>query len=891
MKTKVLLSLLIGLYSVQLWAQPNLTMYNMNSVPHSLKINPALTPDNKGFFSLALGSINTYAANTGFTGNQIFQQRTDGTTFIDINDILDNVLGKMNYTDLYTAYEPFSLGFRAKKMYFSTSFGLKAFGRLSFPRDIVDFLWSGNGGKFMDEKADFSGLGMDATVYTEYALGVAREINDKLTVGIRIKYLDGLANVDTKTKELSITTDPENLHMTLAGDMSVNFAGVVNPLDTNSSAGGLQPSSFLGTGNTGIGINLGGSYQLMDKLKVHASINDIGRFKWKKNASNYTIDDSEYTWTGLDIPINIGTSEVSNPDLTGITDSIIEIFTPEETNNEYKTKLPARMYVGGTWKMADWHWAGLLLGAEFYKGRMQRSLTASYNIKLKRMFSAQINYSAFARSYANIGFGFSLNLGPWQFYAMTDNALGFMLPMTTKVAHVNLGFNWTMGRKEKTDQDKDGIKDEDDDCPNKAGIKQFDGCPDSDSDGIPDGLDLCPSKAGPIESEGCPITASTLHMVNPNGDTLQTVIVDDQFLFQFTNVAVDQKKFLFLLQANDEHFGNAKEIQVKMAFTDGTEILGDAKEITNRLFEYEKEKALDVKMLLLNAEGDTVMTASRDAEGFFHFKQLPAGIDDMTFLLQGDDGKLSAADVMKIKIGEQTIQAKNDGQGYFQYHKIDAIEAPKLFLISVDGDTLMSVFMDRNGTFDFKNIAKMDNYIYSLEGSDDTEIHVIFTNDGKIEYVAASKDANGHFAYNSMPTTENTGIGLLDEQDQLVNLEAKHKKVIDEAFGSLEFEPNSGVILDNSKIAIDALAKLMAENREWGIVLGGHTDNTGNEEDNLKLSKQRADNVKDLLSHYGVDPTRVKIKYFGQNIPIASNDTEEGKQKNRRVEMKIFMRK
>ena len=122
-----------------------------------------------------------------------------------------------------------------------------------------------------------------------------------------------------------------------------------------------------------------------------------------------------------------------------------------------------------------------------------------------------------------------------------------------------------------------------------------------------------------------------------------------------------------------------------------------------------------------------------------------------------------------------------------------------------------------------------------------------------------------------MPTTENTGIGLLDEQDQLVNLEAKHKKVIDEAFGSLEFEPNSGVILDNSKIAIDALAKLMAENREWGIVLGGHTDNTGNEEDNLKLSKQRADNVKDLLSHYGVDPTRVKIKYFGQNMNVENN--------------------
>jgi K(+)-stimulated pyrophosphate-energized sodium pump len=71
------------------------------------------------------------------------------------------------------------------------------------------------------------------------------------------------------------------------------------------------------------------------------------------------------------------------------------------------------------------------------------------------------------------------------------------------------------------------------------------------------------------------------------------------------------------------------------------------------------------------------------------------------------------------------------------------------------------------------------------------------------------------------------------------------------------------------------------------IRIGGYTDNSGDPAANQKLSEDRAGSVVTALAGLGVDPSRMDAKGYGQDHPIADNSTEEGRQKNRRVSLRV----
>jgi len=98
--------------------------------------------------------------------------------------------------------------------------------------------------------------------------------------------------------------------------------------------------------------------------------------------------------------------------------------------------------------------------------------------------------------------------------------------------------------------------------------------------------------------------------------------------------------------------------------------------------------------------------------------------------------------------------------------------------------------------------------------------------------------------------------------------------------GKSELRPESGPELDR-------MVTTMNENPKLVIELGGHTDNVGGNELNQKLSQDRADSVREYFIGKGIEPDRVASKGFGENKPVATNDTDEGRQQNRRVEFLI----
>ena len=123
-------------------------------------------------------------------------------------------------------------------------------------------------------------------------------------------------------------------------------------------------------------------------------------------------------------------------------------------------------------------------------------------------------------------------------------------------------------------------------------------------------------------------------------------------------------------------------------------------------------------------------------------------------------------------------------------------------------------------------------------------------------------------------------------------LKAEEQKILERAFSSLEFATGKDIIKPISKPSLIELAALMKEHAaDWTLKLSGHTDNQGDAVKNTLLSEKRAKAVKKFLVSRGVKVDKVMTEWFGPNKPIADNATEQGRQKNRRVEMKVEFKK
>jgi outer membrane protein OmpA-like peptidoglycan-associated protein len=152
---------------------------------------------------------------------------------------------------------------------------------------------------------------------------------------------------------------------------------------------------------------------------------------------------------------------------------------------------------------------------------------------------------------------------------------------------------------------------------------------------------------------------------------------------------------------------------------------------------------------------------------------------------------------------------------------------------------------------------------------------------------------------NGCPWTDTDGDGVWDKDDRCpltpgdpLNfgcpvIKTEEAAVLKTAFENLEFETGKTVIRSGSFASMDALAKLLTEKPDWKLHIAGHTDNVGNDESNMKLSKGRAEATAKYLQGKGIASDRFIIEWFGETKPIADNDTPEGRQKNRRVEMEI----
>jgi len=145
------------------------------------------------------------------------------------------------------------------------------------------------------------------------------------------------------------------------------------------------------------------------------------------------------------------------------------------------------------------------------------------------------------------------------------------------------------------------------------------------------------------------------------------------------------------------------------------------------------------------------------------------------------------------------------------------------------------------------------------------------------------------------------GVGQEQKYQTFTMPEVKEGQSYGKTRFTIKYEPPKVYTLDNvyfdigkanlrkaSFTELNELVSYMKRRKNIEIEIAGHTDNTGAKKDNLKLSQQRADRVKKYLINKGIDARRINAKGYGENQPVAGNNTKEGRQKNRRTEVRII---
>lgn len=163
--------------------------------------------------------------------------------------------------------------------------------------------------------------------------------------------------------------------------------------------------------------------------------------------------------------------------------------------------------------------------------------------------------------------------------------------------------------------------------------------------------------------------------------------------------------------------------------------------------------------------------------------------------------------------------------------------------------------------------------------SEPVKTWVVRRDDGNIWVHLVTNSASGAYIVGKEKAFEQTS-GLIPASELKKQIDASGKVAL-----QVNFATGKTDILPDSQPQIDQVVQLLNEDKDLKLAVGGHTDNVGNKAMNQKLSDGRAKSVVAAITGKGIEASRLTAKGFGDTQPVADNATEEGKAKNRRVEL------
>jgi hypothetical protein len=440
---------------VRIFAQHELTLYNMQIVPQRIFQNPAFIPDQKLFIGIpVLSGVQSAYANPFSYSDVIERDSYDSVTFK-----VENFLGKITKNDqlrLYYNMDILSVGTQVSKGRFFLGFSVRE--RLSqhimIPENLGNLLWYGNAAPQIFGQYANVAPSANVTAFDEWGVSFSGyAMNRKMTWGGRLKYLSGKINATTTKSVFEVYTDTSTYNIHMRSDFEMRTSGI-NDIEHYLDQ---RFTSLVFPGNNGFGVDLGLSYQFNDHINVNASVLDIGFITWKSRTMTFISHNpgEEFTFEGLTLKDFV--EMLSDLDTFGqkMTDSILDLVHIDSVYDvKYTSWLPVRYNIGGSYSINEHHRFNLLLNGISWNHHFYPALSVSYYYQLPRILGLMLSYNIFNRQFTNIGAGLSVSAGPFQLYVISDNVPGLIFYRETNNFSIQFGINISINPK------KDAIAEE-----------------------------------------------------------------------------------------------------------------------------------------------------------------------------------------------------------------------------------------------------------------------------------------------------------------------------------------------------------------------------------------------------------------------------------------------
>ena len=459
---------------LQAWTQTQNSLYFMNGIPQTNRVNPARQLECGFYIGIPiLSPISTQISSDPLVYDDIiYPHPTEDSLITFLHPLGDqeaflDALKPINYVlaDMRTSI--LSIGFGTKAGFFSLDLTTRAEANLYFPGDLARLVLEGadEGGVY-----NMDGMGPDLSGFDEIAVGWSKAFGSKWQVGIRGKALFGFGNLSTTLSELEVSTSEEvwNIHSDMEFDMSIPFAEVVYDEDGNiediiveDDISSTRPGAIFveafNTKNFGLAVDLGVDFRPTDRWLLSASVLDIGYIHWTDEVHKVTFK-TDYDFTGLEVnpfdftgDLNFGDYVDSSFSAMGDSLSGELEFTP---GGEYNSRLNTKLYVGVSWWATPNISFGLLSRTDFLRENIFEQLTASANFAAGRILDFTLSYSFMNSSWKNFGAGISLNAGPVNIYAVSDKLNAIFWPEEAQSVNLWFGMNLVFGYKKCSKQDR-----------------------------------------------------------------------------------------------------------------------------------------------------------------------------------------------------------------------------------------------------------------------------------------------------------------------------------------------------------------------------------------------------------------------------------------------------
>ncbi len=428
------------------YAQGDLGLYQLNkSLPQSNNLNPAFMPEHKVVIGFPIiSSTKVFVDNDGLSFNDYFAYDANNNLRLDTLGLPGKVKDIQRF-GASTELGLFYFGLRGKRSYFTFTINQITDFRFNYSGDLVRWAILGPADpRLANNDLEIENFGLKSSSYHEIGIGYSRQLNDKLTLGARLKYLQGHGIVETE--EISGLIHVGSDSVTVAsGNILVNTAGIALEDENDPD----YVDYFTNNGNRGAAIDLGATYALNDKVTLSASVKDLGFISWSDFTRSYELDPITYTYRGFDL-LDLVNKDPNDQFLQAELDSVENLYNLNETNDvTFTSTLRPKTYLGANYSLGKRHNVGALVYLDFFKGHVNPSVALSYNLKLGRILNMVVNTAYVNGEFTGFGAGFTLKLTGLQVYTSTDHVMSAIYPSRASIAEVHTGVNLVFGRVKK----------------------------------------------------------------------------------------------------------------------------------------------------------------------------------------------------------------------------------------------------------------------------------------------------------------------------------------------------------------------------------------------------------------------------------------------------------